>query len=171
MQSLRSRAATAATDMVTAGSPTCASQAAMVCCCPMYPPGFGRMHAFDQDGSKLGPLKARLLPMDAFKKLRRVYYVNGDSYMTNCWRQPRFKRNPAHFLIGAGKIFSAAQDPTVGRNLTSIIWHQCPTREGWRWASNVWSVVEDAAHDSRLWTSRHINEIVLAPRWKSKEPF
>ena len=109
------------------------------------------------------PTGARIMPMHKFRRLRRVYYLTGKSYVTNCWRQPRSSRNPAHFMIGAGKLFAAATDRTVARNINAILWHQCPTHEGWRWASKVWSIVEAAAKDAHFWNPRRVNEIILAP--------
>merc|ERR1740130_2060748 len=70
-------------------------------------------------------MQPRLLPMEDFQNLRKVYYAKGTSYALNCAGQSLFQHDPAHYMIGFGKLFVAAHDPTVQRSMDSLIFQQC----------------------------------------------
>merc|ERR1719149_537195 len=58
-------------------------------------------------------MQPRLLPIEDFKNLRKVYYAKGTSYALNCAGQSLFQHDPQHYMIGFGKLFVAAHDPTA----------------------------------------------------------
>ena len=112
------------------------------------------------------PWRARVLPMSHFRRLRNAYYAQGKTYAAGCWRQGFARRNPAHYMIGYGKLFVAAHDNRthiVHRDVDHLIFHQCPPRapEDWEWAQRIWSILENEAESRGLWKPGKPNIITL----------
>ena len=112
------------------------------------------------------PWRARVLPMSHFRRLRNVYYAQGKTYAAGCWRQDFARRNPAHYMIGYGKLFAAAHDNRthiVPRDIDHLVFHQCPPRapEDWEWAQNMWSIIESESNSRGLWKPGKPNIITL----------
>jgi len=112
------------------------------------------------------PWRARVLPTSHFRRLTNVYYARGKTYAAGCWRQNAARRNPAHYLMGYGKLFVAAHDNgthIVPRDMDHLVFHQCPPRapEGWEWAQRIWSLIESESSSRGLWKPGRPNIITL----------
>jgi len=102
--------------------------------------------------------------MSHFKQLTNVYYADGKTYAAGCWRQGVARQNPHHYMLGHGKLFAAAHDNIVPRNMDHLIFHQCPPRnpENWEWARRVWSIIESEGIAKGLWKPGRPNIITLS---------
>ena len=58
-----------------------------------------------------------------------------------CWRQHRFRSNPAPLLYGYGTILTAAVQGSVPRNLSAVLLHQCPAIGKWPLAVAISNIV------------------------------
>ncbi|KAL1499844.1 hypothetical protein AB1Y20_012528 [Prymnesium parvum] len=99
--------------------------------------------------------------------MQRVFMASGQSYVANCWRMGATQSNPAHYMIGHGKIFVAALHPAVPRGMNNLIFQQCSISDqpnasfGWGWAQAVWKVIESKGVDSGLWRRGKVNIVKL----------
>jgi len=98
------------------------------------------------------PRKPRLIKVDAYTKLNNVYFAK-NMFVMNCWRQTESKPNPAHMLMGFGKLFVASSGyyhsssgaATIQQEaFDMLLYHQCalPT---WPWAEMVDKLINDYA--------------------------
>jgi hypothetical protein len=95
------------------------------------------------------PRKIRRIPHSIYSKLTNVHFAKS-MYVLNCWRQHAASDNPAHLLMGYGKLFVASsgyykeqeQDPLDTYDM--IVYHQCPV-PWWPWAQLVDSLINKHA--------------------------
>merc|ERR1740117_976523 len=118
-------------------------------------------------------MQPRLLPMEDFQNLRKVYYAKGTSYALNCAGQSLFQHDPAHYMIGFGKLFVAAHDPTVQRSMDSLIFQQCMQNapDDWDWGKGVWSILESLGKDSQFWSPEAVDTVTLGAPSNSSAPY
>merc|ERR1719424_2706145 len=118
-------------------------------------------------------MQPRLLPMEDFQNLRKVYYAKGTSYALNCAGQALFNHDPAHYMIGYGKLFVAAHDPTVQRSMDSLIFQQCMQNapDDWDWGKGVWSILESLGKDSQFWSPEAVDTVTLGAPSNSSAPY
>merc|ERR1740130_2679519 len=118
-------------------------------------------------------MQPRLLPMEDFQNLRKVYYAKGTSYALNCAGQSLFQHDPAHYMIGFGKLFVAAHDPTVQRSMDSLIFQQCMQNapDDWDWGKGVWSILESLGKDSQFWSPDAVDTVTLGAPSNSSAPY
>ena len=118
-------------------------------------------------------MQPRLLPIEDFKNLRKVYYAKGTSYALNCAGQSLFQHDPQHYMIGFGKLFVAAHDPTVQRSMDSLIFQQCMQNspDDWDWGKGVWSILESLGKDSQFWSPEAVDTVTLGAPSNSSAPY
>jgi len=105
--------------------------------------------------SKLGsvtmPRRPMLVPWSG-NKLRNVYFAKR-MFVLNCWRQKHGKLNPAHMLMGEGKLFTLSSgtynddvhNVSNKTPLDLVLYHHCSGLEGWAWGEMLHNLFwEDA---------------------------
>ena len=118
-------------------------------------------------------MQPRLLPLEDFQNLRKVYYAKGTSYALNCAGQSLFQHDPQHYMIGYGKLFVAAHDPTVQRSMDSLIFQQCMQNapDDWDWGKGVWAILESLGKDSQFWAPEAVDTVTLGAPANSSAPY
>jgi hypothetical protein len=137
-------------------------------------PGVNFTAFLDQDALPgMQGVQARLLPLEDFQKLRKVYYTKGSAYALNCAGQSLFNHDPAHYMVGYGKLFVAAHDPTVQRNVDSLIFQQCMQNapDEWDWGKGVWAILESLGKDSQFWSPEAVDTVTLGAPSNSSAPY
>ena len=119
-------------------------------------------------GRFLSPARTpRRLPREHLEAAQHLVALEGNTLVVNCVRQR--SANPAHFLMGYGKIFIAAADRLGGVDghlppIDNFLFHQCSIPDPqWEWGQTVWSeFLARAAEESGLLRStQHINLVWL----------
>ena len=90
------------------------------------------------------PLHPRHVGKDDLRGLRQQR-LRGPVLLVCCWRQHRFRSNPAHLLYGYGTILTAAVQGSVPRNLSAVLLHQCPAIGKWPLAVAISNIVLEVA--------------------------
>lgn len=89
-----------------------------------------------------------LIPKERYSTLENVYFAEGDMFVMNCWRQSMVKYNPAHMLMGMGKLFvhsSGYYDPNNTHSFNMLLYHHCAPTAGWAWGEMVEKLFWDDA--------------------------
>jgi hypothetical protein len=135
------------------------------------------------------PTKGKLIPADGFRSARRAYLVDGTTFAISCWRTKLDGHNPAHFMMGVGSLFAAAVSPHVPRNMSNLIFHQCPgfghrevlhyppehrgvklnLSKRWPWAQGIWSLIRSKGEATGMWSPSRVNELVLGGEQRKGE--
>lgn len=98
------------------------------------------------------PLHPRHVGKDGLLGLRQQR-LRGPVLLVCCWRQHRFRSNPAHLLYGYGTILTAAVQGSVPRNLSAVLLHQCPAIGKWPLAVAISNIVLEVARERGLITA------------------
>ena len=127
------------------------------------------------------PRRPVLVKHETYTKLQNVHFVDS-MFVVNCWRSSL--TNPAHLLMGIGKLFVASTG-YYGGNLTNvdlILYHQCSSLDNWPYGIFVENLIYNRAvlngvvrtnrTDNRLFlpfssqteTLPQVNEMVICGR-------
>ena len=68
-----------------------------------------------------------------------LFALNGESLLLQCWRGG--KKQPAHFMFGYGKLFSAVVTGQPRAPYDNIVFFQCPTPYRTEFFKTVWSMI------------------------------
>ena len=119
---------------------------------------------FDRGRSLSAPFAARIFPREAFNILTNAFLLEGETFASNCWRQGFLSSNPAHSMMGFGKVFVAALDSHVPRGLSTLIFQSCGhrARAEWEWGREVWSLIEAKGNESGLLPPAGIDVVTLS---------
>lgn len=106
------------------------------------------------------PRRPRLVPHGVYSQLENVYFAS-DMFVMNCWRQKEGKFNPAHTLMGFGKLLAHAsryREQEETQTFDFLVYHQCTPVEGvvdgksvdWPWGEMVDNIIWEEAVDSGI---------------------
>ena len=119
---------------------------------------------FDRGRRLTAPFAARIFPRKAFNELTNAFLLEGETFASNCWRQGLLSSNPAHYMMGLGKVFVAALDSHVPRGLSTLIFQSCGhrSRAKWEWGREVWSLIEAKGNESGLLPPAGVDIVTLS---------
>lgn len=90
------------------------------------------------------PRIVKLVNKTRYSTLRNVHFSKS-MFAFNCWRQSERSYNPAHLLMGIGKLFVHSIDRTNSEPFDTVLFHQCPSTTGWAWGQYVKNIIWDYA--------------------------
>ena len=82
--------------------------------------------------------------------MENVYFTE-NVFVTMCNQLSLGARNPAHFMLGHGRLFVHSFFHNLSYPYSMVLYHQCSPSTGWSWAEKMEDIIwEDAVHNGAV---------------------
>jgi Glycosyltransferase 61 len=83
------------------------------------------------------PRRIKMIPQDEYKKMENIYFADS-LFVCNCWKVKQNNFNPAHLMMGMGKLFVYAlgfytPEKKAPPPVDMVLYHHCTTTDAWPW--------------------------------------